>query len=121
MSGVNARFIPGGMILPSLYKASMVLCIIPPINDSFQRFQHKKVAYKSITIRLGYIAVNILIPYPGTEFYKKFEREGRIICTDYTKYNGSTVIIKPKNMTAEQLQASYKRFTRDYYKIMEIV
>ena len=65
--------------------------------------------------------VIILIPYPGTEFYRKFEREGRIICTDYTKYTGNTVIIRPKNMTAEQLQAGYNRFTRDYYKIMEIV
>jgi radical SAM superfamily enzyme YgiQ (UPF0313 family) len=34
-------------------------------------------------IKIDSVAVNILIPYPGTEFYKKFEREGRIICTDY--------------------------------------
>jgi hypothetical protein len=34
-------------------------------------------------IRIDSVAVNILIPYPRTEFYKKFEKEGRIICTDY--------------------------------------
>jgi radical SAM superfamily enzyme YgiQ (UPF0313 family) len=72
-------------------------------------------------IKIDSVAVNILIPYPGTEFYKRFEKEGRIICTDYTKYTGNTVIIRPKNMTADQLQAGYNRFTRDYYKIMEIV
>ena len=72
-------------------------------------------------IKIDSVAVNILIPYPGTEFYKKFEREGRIICTDYTKYTGNTVIVRPKNMTVEQLQAGYNRFTRDYYRIMEIV
>ncbi|MBU4582065.1 MAG: B12-binding domain-containing radical SAM protein [Proteobacteria bacterium] len=72
-------------------------------------------------IKIDSVAVNILIPYPGTEFYRKFEKAGRIICTDYTKYTGNTVIIKPKNMTAEQLQAGYNRFTRDYYKMMEIV
>ena len=72
-------------------------------------------------IKIDSVAVNILIPYPGTEFYKKFEKEGRIICTDYTKYTGNTVIIRPKNMTADQLQAGYNRFTRDYYKIMEII
>ncbi|MFH1739498.1 MAG: hypothetical protein ABIH23_10870, partial [bacterium] len=33
-------------------------------------------------IKIDSVAVNILIPYPGTEFYRKFEREGRIICTD---------------------------------------
>jgi hypothetical protein len=43
------------------------------------------------------------------------------ICTDYTEYTGYTVIIRPKNMTVDQLQAGYNRFTRDYYKIMEIV
>ena len=72
-------------------------------------------------IKIDSVAVNILIPYPGTAFYKKFEKEGRIICTDYTKYTGNTVIIRPKNMTADQLQAGYNRFTRDYYKIMEII
>ncbi|HBB15725.1 MAG TPA: hypothetical protein DCZ97_01515 [Syntrophus sp. (in: bacteria)] len=30
-------------------------------------------------IKIDSVAVNILIPYPGTEFYRKFEREGRII------------------------------------------
>ncbi|MFH1716143.1 MAG: hypothetical protein ABIF19_02230 [Planctomycetota bacterium] len=44
-------------------------------------------------IKIDSVAVNILIPYLGTEFYKKFEKEGRIICTDYTKYTGNTVII----------------------------
>lgn len=34
-------------------------------------------------IRIDSVAVNILIPYPWTELYKKFEKEGRIICTDY--------------------------------------
>jgi len=52
-------------------------------------------------IGIDSVAVNILIPYPGTEFYRKFEREGRIICTDYTKYTGGTVIVRPKNMTVE--------------------
>jgi radical SAM superfamily enzyme YgiQ (UPF0313 family) len=54
-------------------------------------------------IKIDSVAVNILIPYPGTEFYRKFEKEGRIICTYYTKYTGNTVIIRPKNMTADQL------------------
>jgi radical SAM superfamily enzyme len=58
-------------------------------------------------VRIDSVAVNILIPYPGTEFYRKFEKQGRIICTDYTKYTGNTVIIRPKNMTIEQLQAGY--------------
>jgi len=72
-------------------------------------------------VKIDSVAVNILIPYPGTEFYRKFEREGRIICTDYSKYTGGAVIVRPKNMTVEQLQAGYNRFTKDYYRMMEIV
>jgi radical SAM superfamily enzyme YgiQ (UPF0313 family) len=72
-------------------------------------------------VRIDSVAVNILIPYPGTDFYRKFEREGRIICTDYTKYTGGTVIVRPKNMTVDQLQAGYNQFTKDYYRMMEIV
>jgi len=72
-------------------------------------------------VKIDSVAVNILIPYPGTEFYRKFEREGRIICTDYSKYTGGSVIVRPKNMTVEELQAGYNRFTKDYYRIMEIV
>ena len=47
--------------------------------------------------------------------------KGRIICTDYSKYTSGTVIVRPKNMTVEQLQAGYNRFTKDYYRMMEIV
>jgi radical SAM superfamily enzyme YgiQ (UPF0313 family) len=72
-------------------------------------------------VKIDSVAVNILIPYPGTEFYRKFEREGRIICTDYSKYTGGTVTVRPKSMTAEELQAGYTRFTKDYYRMMEIV
>ena len=72
-------------------------------------------------VKIDSVAVNILIPYPGTEFFRKFEKEGRIICTDYSKYTGGAVIVRPKNMTVEQLQAGYNRFTKDYYRMMEIV
>ena len=88
-------------------------------NDTPDVFDRTIEALKKV--RIDSVAVNILIPYPGTEFYRKFEREGRIICTDYTKYTGGTVIVRPKNMTAEQLQAGYDRFTKDYYRMMEIV
>jgi radical SAM superfamily enzyme YgiQ (UPF0313 family) len=72
-------------------------------------------------VKIDSVAVNILIPYPGTEFYRKYEREGRIICTDYSKFTGGTVIVRPRNMTVEELQAGYNRFTKDYYRMMEIV
>jgi hypothetical protein len=86
-------------------------------NNTPEVFDRTIEALKKI--RIDSVAANI--PYPSTEFYRKLEREGRIICTDYTKYSGGRVIVRPKNMTVEQLQAGYNRFTKDYYRMMEIV
>jgi hypothetical protein len=33
----------------------------------------------------------------------------------------ASVVVRPKNMTADQLQVGYKRFTKDCYRIMEMV
>ena len=40
-------------------------------------------------------------------FCRRFARGGRMICTDYAKYTGGMVIVRPKSMTGEQLQAGW--------------
>jgi radical SAM superfamily enzyme YgiQ (UPF0313 family) len=46
----------------------------------------------------------ILTPYPGTEFFRQFEREGRIRTYDWERYNGASVVYEPRQMTAKQLR-----------------
>lgn len=46
----------------------------------------------------------ILTPYPGTEFFRQFEREGRLRTRDWEKYNGATVVFEPRQMTVKQLR-----------------
>ncbi len=46
----------------------------------------------------------ILTPYPGTEFFRQFEREGRLRTLDWEKYNGATVVYEPRRMTPGQLR-----------------
>lgn len=44
----------------------------------------------------------ILVPYPGTLIYDRFEKEGRILTKDWSKYQGQ-VVYQPKHMTPEEL------------------
>ncbi|KKL97531.1 hypothetical protein LCGC14_1833570 [marine sediment metagenome] len=46
----------------------------------------------------------ILTPYPGTAVFEQYRREGRLLTTDWDKYNGATVVHQPRLMTVEQLR-----------------
>jgi radical SAM superfamily enzyme YgiQ (UPF0313 family) len=46
----------------------------------------------------------ILTPYPGTQLFDKYQAEGRLLTTDWDKYNGSTVVFRPARMTEGQLR-----------------
>ena len=62
---------------------------------------------------------NILTPYPGTAIYERFEREGRILTKDWSKYSQAHVVFKPKNMTPEELQEGYAWITKKFYSLYE--
>jgi radical SAM superfamily enzyme YgiQ (UPF0313 family) len=50
---------------------------------------------------------SILTPFPGTPLYSRLEREGRIFDRDWSHYDMSHVVFKPKKMTAQELQEGY--------------
>ena len=64
---------------------------------------------------------NILTPYPGTAIYERFEREGRILTKDWSKYSQAHVVFKPKRMTPEELQDGYAWITKKFYSLYETV
>nr|WP_306774078.1 radical SAM protein [Desulfovibrio sp. JC022] len=45
----------------------------------------------------------ILCPFAGTPLYKRLEAEGRLLAKDWSKYDCSQAVFRPKNMTPEQL------------------
>jgi len=51
--------------------------------------------------------LSILTPYPGTRFYQKIEREGRLLHKNWERYDTSHVVFRPKKMTPEQLEEGY--------------
>ncbi|MFA5863559.1 MAG: radical SAM protein [Phycisphaerae bacterium] len=46
----------------------------------------------------------ILTPYPGTEMFRRYQSQGRILTTDWTKYNGAGVVFQPERFTIQQLR-----------------
>jgi len=63
---------------------------------------------------------NILTPYPGTRLYLRLKNEGRLITEDWSKYNHSTVVFKPKNMTVEELIEGYYLLKKEFYSVSNI-
>ena len=53
------------------------------------------------------VTSHIATPYPGTPFYDRMRREGRIIDDDLSHYDTAQVVIRPKNMTPEELYEGY--------------
>lgn len=57
--------------------------------------------------RLECATFHILTPYPGTPLFQQMEREGRLLHRDWSRYDTSHVVFRPRRMTVEQLEAGY--------------
>ncbi len=64
--------------------------------------------------------INILTPFPGTKLFERFEKGGRIIHKDWSKYDAKTVVFYPLLMTPEKLQEGYERVIRKIYSFDSI-
>jgi radical SAM superfamily enzyme YgiQ (UPF0313 family) len=63
----------------------------------------------------------VLTPLPGTPLFKKMESGGRLQHKDWTKYNGATVVFKPKLMTEETLQRGFNWVCKEAYSWRSIL
>ncbi len=60
-----------------------------------------------------------LTPYPGTDYFAQFEREGRLLHRDWSRYDWDHVVVRPRQMAAEevreQVRRLYQRLDRSYF------
>lgn len=67
--------------------------------------------------KVGSALFNILTPFPGTELYNEYKKNGRILTENWRYYDGKTVVYKPTTgMTADQLIDGYLKMKHEYYK-----
>ena len=45
----------------------------------------------------------VYTPFPGTPAFARLRAEGRLLTTDWSKYNGHEVVFQPKHMTPKEL------------------
>lgn len=68
-------------------------------------------------IKLDAIQFGILTPFPGTRLFDKLEKEKRILDRDWSNYDISNVVFKPRLMTTDDLKDG---FTWAYQKVYSI-
>lgn len=59
------------------------------------------------TNRLECATFHILTPYPATPLFRQMEREGRLLHKNWSLYDTSHVVFRPRHMTPEQLEEGY--------------
>ena len=57
----------------------------------------------------------ILTPFPGTILFNEFEKDGRILTKDWSKYNMKNVVFQPKNMTPDELFRGTRDLIKEFY------
>jgi radical SAM superfamily enzyme YgiQ (UPF0313 family) len=62
-------------------------------------------------LRLDTYTFYFLTPYPGTPYFDQFEREGRILHRDWSRYDWDHVVVRPRQMAVEQLRDGVQRLT----------
>ncbi|HEX6879623.1 MAG TPA: radical SAM protein, partial [Terriglobales bacterium] len=57
--------------------------------------------------RLECSTFHILTPYPATPLFRQMETEGRILHRDWSLYDTSHAVFRPRHMTPEELEQGY--------------
>lgn len=57
--------------------------------------------------RLECATFHILTPYPNTPLFHQYEREGRLLHRDWSRYDTAHVVFQPQRMTPEELEQGY--------------
>lgn len=64
--------------------------------------------------------INILTPLPGTELFKRLERDGRIHHKDWSRYDTRHVVFEPSGMKPQALFDGYRKIVQTVYSFDSI-
>lgn len=56
--------------------------------------------------------LSVLTPFPGTALFARLEREGRILHRDWSRYDITHVVFRPKRMSPRELEIGYREILR---------
>ncbi|MCL3780884.1 radical SAM protein [Prolixibacteraceae bacterium JC049] len=70
-------------------------------------------------INVDRVFPHLMIPFPGSDTYKRLESEGRILTKDWSKYDGGYAVYQPGKLTPEDLEAGLYWFWEKQTSIWE--
>ncbi len=70
--------------------------------------------------KLDWALTFIMAPYPGTESFARLEREGRIFCRDWEKYDSLHAVYQPLLMSVEDLEKGMRTIWREVFSVSSI-
>ena len=59
-------------------------------------------------------------PYPGTKYYDDMTRAGRIVVQDWGRYDYGTALVRPAQMTADEMMVGFKYVYEGFYSVRAI-
>ena len=60
-------------------------------------------------------------PYPGTRYHADMTAEGRILLDDWGRYDYGSAIVRPRNMTPEQMLDGFRAVYRGFYSVRSML
>jgi len=63
----------------------------------------------------------ILTPVPGTPVYEELEKQNRIICRDWSQYDGHHTVFRPRQFTPYELQTETIRAMKKFYSWPSVI
>jgi radical SAM superfamily enzyme YgiQ (UPF0313 family) len=73
-----------------------------------------------IDSKLDWALTFILAPYPGTDSYLRLEKEGRIFCRDWEKYDSLHAVYQPLSMSVKELENGMRKIWKEVFSISSI-
>ncbi len=70
--------------------------------------------------KLDWALTFIMAPYPGTDSFLRLEKEGRIFCRNWEKYDSLNVVYQPSGMSVEELEKGMKRIWKEVFSTSSI-
>jgi radical SAM superfamily enzyme YgiQ (UPF0313 family) len=64
---------------------------------------------------IDFVQYTILTPLPGTELFRKLEKEGRLLHRNWEYYDALHTVFRPANVTADELQQGMIECFSDFY------
>jgi radical SAM superfamily enzyme YgiQ (UPF0313 family) len=56
--------------------------------------------------------LSLLTPFPGTRLFRELSRSGRLLHRDWSRYDITHIVFRPRNMTPRQAEEGYSELSR---------